>query len=140
MALPGTEPTKPMRMCCTFTCCGSTSGLTGVVPGAALVSTVFTVPFAAATALVLVFFALFLVEACLPSGLAAGDSFDSGFAGALESAGAQAQGCAGGAGVESAGAAPGGGTAGASGARGGGASPRGGGGAARASRLGECVR
>jgi len=46
---PGTDPVKPIRMCCTCTRCGAVAGLTGIVPGA-VASTGVTVPFVAAGA------------------------------------------------------------------------------------------
>jgi hypothetical protein len=39
-----------MRMCCTCTCCGSTSGFTGIVPVVALVSSVTLSPSAGGVA------------------------------------------------------------------------------------------
>src|SRR5213594_4112961 len=79
-----------MRMCCTCTCCGSTSGLTGIVPALVAASTVFTVPFPPAAALGLLFFALFLALAdCFDSDLAEeslDSSLDEGLAAFKESA------------------------------------------------------
>src|SRR2546426_11529899 len=75
-----------MRMCCTCTCCGSTSGLTGIVPALVAASTVFTVPFPPAAALGLLFFALFLALAdCFDSDLAE-ESLDEDLAAFKESA------------------------------------------------------
>jgi hypothetical protein len=44
MFLPGTEPVNAIKMCCTWTCFGSTSGFTGIVPAALFVSSVTLSP------------------------------------------------------------------------------------------------